>query len=67
MRHAITPPVELTSAKQLPGRFVRVTGGKALGLWHDNGVRLNREWQAQPDLMRERDARFFAGAAAHNR
>ncbi len=67
MPHAITPPVGLTSMKQLPGRFVRVTGPKALGLWHDNGVRLNREWQAQSDLMRERDAKFFAAAPAHNR
>jgi hypothetical protein len=27
---------------------------------------LNRDWQAQPELMRERDAKFFAGAR-HNR
>ncbi len=67
MRHAITAPVGLTSAKQLPGRYVRVTGGKALGLWHDNAVRLNKGWQAQPELMRERDAKFFAGMAVHNR
>jgi hypothetical protein len=32
MRHGITPPVELTSAKQLPGRFVRITSAKALDL-----------------------------------
>src|SRR5438045_684863 len=31
------------------------------------GIRLSRDWQAQPDLKRERDAKFFAGAAAHNR
>lgn len=28
--HAIARPVELVSVKQLPGRFVRVTGSKAL-------------------------------------
>jgi hypothetical protein len=67
MRHDILPPVGLTSTKQLPGRFVRRSGGKALGAWHDNAVRLNKDWQAQPELMRERDAKFFAGAAVHNR
>ena len=67
MPHAISPPVGLTSVKQLPGRFVRITSSRALGLWHDNGVRLNREWQAQSDLKRERDEKFFTGAAAHNR
>ncbi len=67
MPHAISPPVGLTSVKQLPGRFVRITSSRALGLWHENAVRLNREWQAQPEWMRERDAKFFTGAAAHNR
>jgi hypothetical protein len=62
------PPVGLTSTKQLGGRFVRVTGSKALGLWYDNAIRLNREWwAAQPDLKHQRDARFFAGAAEHDR
>src|SRR4051812_23566894 len=67
MRHAIAPPVELTLAKQLPGRFIRITSAKALAAWRDRGVRSSQEWQARPDLKGQRDEKFFSGAASHNR
>jgi hypothetical protein len=67
MGHGITPPVELASAKQLQGRFVRVTSAKALAAQHERGVLMNLDWRARPDLKDHRDAKFFAAAAAHNR
>jgi hypothetical protein len=66
MRHANAPPVALVSVKQLPGRFVRITSSRARAARYERGISMSQEWQAQPYLKDERDAKFFAGAAVHN-